>query len=294
MATSVTPFLDTMRTVSAIKKTETVLPIVQKTVYVTPLVVGDDLALRTTLISPTGYDRELIKLLVSHLEIKDHDGPIDINGLCANISNIDKLSIIWALLKSTYEVFAENEEVQCSCEHEMQIDIDVSELIHEDTYTLWDKVDDNDNLIPFNQYIYPIPIINGDITYTFNTKLPTIQDNNDLLTLVPTDQIQYNLEHIKSLFDQTLNMGLLIKSVKIESKNNEFESIETSNINEILLALKQYIPNNIAHQFFNRYEDHFNKYAPKYYKSFTCSKCGKINNHFVNLETSLFRKSLLD
>jgi len=292
--TSITPFLDVVQSISSIKKTETILPIVQQTVYVTPLVVGDDLALRTTLISPTGYDRELIKLLVKHLEIKDHNGPIDINSLCSNISNIDKLSIIWALLKSTYEIFAEGEEVQCSCEHEMKIDIEVSELIHEDTYTLWDKKDKEDNIIPFNQYIYPIQITNDTVIYTFYTKLPTIQDNNNLLALVPTDQIQYNLENIKSLFDQTLNMGLLIKSVKIESVSNVFEPTETSNINEILLSLKQYIPNNVAQQFFKQYEEHFNKYAPKYYKEFKCDKCGKINKHFVNLETSLFRKSLLD
>lgn len=294
MANSITPFLDTMRTISSIKKTETILPIVQKTVYITPLVVGDDLALRTTLVSPTGYDRELMKLLVHHLEIKDHKGPIDIDNLCMNISNIDKLSMIWALLKSTYENFAENEEVECSCGKKMKINIDVEELIHEDTYTLWDKVDENNNIIPFTQYTHPIQITKDDVIYIFQSKLPSIQDNNNLLALVPTDQIQYNLENIKSLFDQTLNVGLVTNSIRIESKNNSFEPIGTDNINEILLSLKQFIPNGVAKEFFKQYEDHFNKYAPKYYKEFKCIKCGKMNKYFVNLENSLFRKSLLD
>ena len=294
MAKSVTPFLDAMRTAVSIKKTETILPIVRKTVYITPLVVGDDLSLRTALISPVGYDRELIKLLVNHLEIKDQPSPININELSSNISNIDKLSMIWALLKSTYENFAENEEVTCECGHKMTINIDVSELLHEDTYTIWDKVDKEDNIIPFNQYVYPIQIVKDDIIYTFQTKLPSMMDNNNLLNLVPIDQIQYNLENIKSLFDQTLNLGLLTKSIKIESKTKSFEPVTTDNLNEILLSLKQFIPKSIGSEFLKKYEEHFDKYVPKFYKTFKCLKCEKENKHFVDLENSLFRKSLLD
>jgi len=292
--TSITPFLDTIQSVASIKKTETILPIVRKTVYITPLVVGDDLSLRTALVSPVAYDRELIKLLINHLEIKDNQSPIDINQFMANISNIDKLSMVWALLKSTYETFAEDEEVTCECGYKMKINIDVSDLIHEDTYTLWDKKDDNDEMIPFFKYTYPIILDQGDIKYTFQSRLPSMKDNNDLLNLVPIDQIQYNLENINSLFDQTLSLALLIKSIKIESASGKFNPVETNNLNEIILTLKRYIPKKMGTDFLKKYEDHYNKYIPKFYKVFTCTKCGKENNYFVDLETSLFRKSLLD
>ena len=62
-------FLNTVKLVSDIKKQEAIMPIARRSAMVTPLKVGDDLSLRTSLISPVQYDRMMIELIHSHTEI---------------------------------------------------------------------------------------------------------------------------------------------------------------------------------------------------------------------------------
>lgn len=54
--------------INKIKRKELVLPIAKREVVVSPLSVGDDLILKTALISPVKLDKELIKLLWQHTE----------------------------------------------------------------------------------------------------------------------------------------------------------------------------------------------------------------------------------
>ena len=51
-----------------IKRKEIVLPIAKKEVVVTPLSVGDDIALKTAIISPVRLDAEIMKLLWTHTD----------------------------------------------------------------------------------------------------------------------------------------------------------------------------------------------------------------------------------
>jgi len=290
-------FLNILHQTASIKKTETILPITGKTVYMTPLVIGDDLALRTSLISPVGYDRELLKLIAKHMEFQGEDRQISVDDLAIYTSNVDKLSLIWAMMKATYESYSEKEEIQClKCKHKMNVDIEMDELIHEDTYTLWDKVDDDGNPILFTIYSFPITIDSNDndTVYEFETKLPSIKDNNDLLSIISTDEIQYNLETLKSIFTQTQNIALLTNKLTVSSKTDQFESVSTTTKYEIMSALENFIPKFVAKQFFDEYGLNFDKYVPKFYKSHPCEKCGTPIKHDIDLEISLFRKSLLD
>jgi len=79
------------------------------------MVTGDDVSLRTSLVSPISYDRELCKLIIKHLTIvdKEQDKKLNYNELVASISNIDKLSAIWALYKATYDNLADQREMTC-------------------------------------------------------------------------------------------------------------------------------------------------------------------------------------
>ena len=87
-------FLKTMEHISGIKKQEVPLPITRKSAVVSPLLVGDDLTLRSSLTAPVNYDREMSKLLHSHTEIiVDVDKPFvheNFEKFCATTSNIDK------------------------------------------------------------------------------------------------------------------------------------------------------------------------------------------------------------
>ena len=61
-------FLNVLSKISAIKKTEVILPVALKNAIVTPLTVGDDLTLKSSVLSPSSLDMDLIKLIYDHSE----------------------------------------------------------------------------------------------------------------------------------------------------------------------------------------------------------------------------------
>lgn len=243
----------------------------------------------------------MIKLLYSHTEYLDE---VDENGEQKSFkpgfdefkkynSSIDKLSLLWGLYKSTYETVDKEKEIECEqCSNKYKIDISSDELIHEDTYTIWEQENDNGEIIPFWNYRYNIPIEYGDVVYEFSTKLPSMEDNNILLSMLSNDSIQQNLETTGNIFTKPQQMGLLIDTIKISSKSGSFEEVQTSNIHEILLALQKHIPSTVSDSFFKQYGDHFNKYVPSFYKLSTCPSCNYNNRTEVDLEVEFFRRSL--
>lgn len=293
--TIISPFLDLAAKISSVKLTETFLPIARKVSYVSPLVLGDDLELKSGITSPVGYDRSLATLLNRHSVFHEDEKNVsyDYIKFTKELSNIDKLSLIWAEYKSTYETLVENREIQCEhCNSKFKVRIDMGDLIHEDTYTIWDEVDAEGKDIPFTQYRFPIMIENGNIIYSFNTKLPSIYDNNTILTLIPQDQLQHNLATTGSVFTTAHNVLLLTDALHISSRDNSFEPVVSSNLNELNVALNSYVPYNVSEEFFNTYNNKFNKYIPKFYKEVACPSCKGTFKYNVNLENELFRRVL--
>ena len=297
MGKGISEFLNVASDIVSIKKIETILPIARKTINVTPMVTGDDINLRTSLISPVSYDRELCKILLNHIEfVEEEDNKtVSYTDFVHNISNIDKLSAIWALYKSTYDNLSDNKELTCTneqCKHKFKVCITMDELIHEDTYTIWDKVDDENNFIPFTQYKFPITIDYEDNVYEFNSKLPSIGDNNAMLSTISIDNLQYNLDNTGSVFSKPQHMALLVEAIRLSSKTNKFKTVETTNLNEILMAFQNYLPFKISDQFFKGYGEEFDKYVPKFYYNAECPVCKTKFKHDVDLELNLFRIAL--
>lgn len=297
MVAGFSPFLDAMAKISAVKLTECVFPIARLTGNFSPMVTGDDVSLRTSLVSPISYDRELCKLIIKHLTVvgKEQDKKLNYDELVSSISNIDKLSAIWALYKATYDNLAEQREINCvnkDCKQKFKTDISMDELIHEDTYTFWDIKDAEGTLVPFNNYRIMISITHGDNVYNFKAKLPSIKDNNTLLGIVSIDALQYNLENTGSIFSKPQRMGLLVDALQITSKTNLFEPIETINFDELLLTFNNYLPFQVSDNFFKEYNTTFEKYSPNYYTEITCPFCGNVDKITIDLETEFFRKCL--
>jgi hypothetical protein len=291
------PFIDSISKITNINITETIFPISKMTCKFSPMVTGDDVALRTSLVSPVSYDRELCKLIIKHLTIvgQDEDYKINFNDLVSSISNIDKLSAIWALYKATYEDLAEGREVKCDnpqCTKTFKVDIKMDDLIHDDTYTIWDMKNNEGEDIPFTVYRTVISIEHQDLVFDFNSRIPSIKDNNDLLSVISIDTLQYNLENIKSIFSRPQHMTLLTDAVRVSSKSNAFTPIETNNFNEILLTFNNYLPFQVSEKFFTKYNDEFGKYSPNYYKNIVCEHCGQKIKYEIDLETEFFRKCL--
>jgi hypothetical protein len=296
------PFLDIISHVSEIKITETYLHVANQTAYVTPLLTGDDVSLRSSLTSPAGYDRQIIKLLHTHTKFAE-DGGTSVptyDQFISHLSNMDKLSLIWALYKATYEYLSKDKEFKCineECDTTFKHSIMMDEIIHDDTFNIWDEYitdeQNNQKLIPFYQFVYPIVVEYDDFVFEFVSILPSIKQNNILLSTLSTTILQQNLEKIGSVLSKAQNMALLLNSIKLSSKSKRFGTVETSNLQEILITCHSKIPHYVSEQFFDKYNEKFNKYIPKFYKIINCPTCNKEIRYDVDLELEFFRRCLL-
>ncbi|MFA7202790.1 MAG: hypothetical protein WC188_03665 [Candidatus Caldatribacteriota bacterium] len=288
-------FLKAAEIVSNIKKQEVPLPISQKMGLITPLRVGDDLSLKSSLVSPVNYDREITKLLYNHTEVILSEGqePIKENfeKFCATISNIDKVCLIWGLYKTTYETLG-NRQFECSkenCKQKFKQEILLENLINEDTFTFWNEE------VPFYEFIYPIEIeYENKFIYCFESKIPSIRDNNVLMSNLSIDTLQNNLNKTGGIFTKQEQMALLCKSISIREKGSLItaDTPKTENLQEMLMTFSNYIPHVVSEEFFIKYRDKFDKYYPKFYTNIKCPNCGDIIKFQIDLEVEFFRRSV--
>lgn len=288
----ITNFMDAIHEVASIKKVQTILPISRKTCNISALLVGDDIELRSSLLSPSGYDTQMTDLLYKHSSFAGEDGqPISVNKdqFIAGISNIDKQSLYWGLYKSSYDILDSGRTIICDnedCNNEMKkIEITLDDVIHDDTYTVWDKE------VPFHKYTHEIGINYGDHKFIFHSRLPSIGDNNRVLALLGNQQVQENLRRLRTAFSLSERMILNLRKIQIEFPDGRI--LETSDLIEMLMAIKQGIPHMVSDEFFIEYDKHFDKYQPNFYKTVECTKCMKKIKHSIDLETEFFRRSIL-
>ncbi len=286
-------FLEAISQIKDIKKMESTLPIARKVVNVVPLTVGDDLGLRTSITSPSGYDREIIKLLHKKVEFVQGETTYteDYDKFCNEISNIDKITMLWALYKVTYETLGERKITCPKCKDNndnpfvFRKEINILDLLHEDSLTLWEEE------LPFYEYIFPIKINYEDkIDFEFDTVIPSMSRYNQVLGMVSTGQLQQNLEKIGQVFTKPMQMSLLTKKIKLIINGEE---IESSGLQEILIAFENHVPEIVSEKFYEEYNNKFNKYIPKFYDKVTCPNCGHQFNYDVDIELSFFRRTIL-
>ncbi|MFW6219363.1 MAG: DUF2225 domain-containing protein [bacterium] len=290
-------FLDYALSIQQIKKVEMVMPIIKKMGVLTPLVVGDDLSLKTTISTPQYYDREICNLIYKHLiEINDNEGvsnPKSYNDFITNLSNVDKICLLFGLYKITYENFGKRkircDNVKQKCSETFIIDLHADDLFHEDSLCTWEEAQD------FTEFIYEISIEQDDYKYIFGTRLPSIKDHNNILSFIDSEKIQYHIENLGNLFSLPEQMTLLTKYIKIgETKSDVSTYNYTENIQEILITFTSAIPKRIQKEFFDKYNKKFGKYNPNFYKIAVCPKCGKEQQRTVNVELEFFRRSVSD
>lgn len=298
-----------------IKRKEIVLPIAKKEVVVTPLSVGDDIALKTAIISPVRLDAEIMKLLWTHTDFwkseeEVNNEKIKVNTLAAkedllktggvyykpkeqdfykSISYFDKLVLIWAIYLITYgtlgkrEIECDNEECKCK----FTTDIDLEDTLHNDSLTLFDQD------VPFNEYTVPITIdYSGGYILEFETRIPSMADYNRLMRLVPVSDLQNNLEKIGNQFSMEQLITLYTSKMSLYKKESPDVREETTNMQEILACLRDNVNLNAAEAFIREYVQIFSKYSVKFYKECECPNCHKTLNVGVDVELELFRKQL--
>lgn len=286
-------FLETLSRVSSVKKTMTALPIIQQQVQVSPLVVGDDLALRTSLTSPVFYDREIVKLLYARTEFVDAEKQMSYEDFISTISNVDKLSLIWALFKATYETLGERQFIcpKENCVHNknpFRHEVLLQDIIQEDTYRMWEEEE------PFHTYTVQIDVPHKDVIYSFMARLPSIAHNNQVLATVSTETLQNNLEKTGSIYSRAQSMALLVDAMQVSGKSEDtnINPVQTNNLQELMIAFNSYVPFTVSEEFLDKYNEKFEKYVPNFYKTVECPSCGEEVRNDFDLEVEFFRRGL--
>lgn len=286
-------FLKLSEMISNIKKQEVPLPIAKKSAVVGPLRVGDDLSLRSSLVSPVNYDRDLTRLLYNHTEIIEAEGKPFVKEnfeyFCATTSNIDKICLMWGLYKTTYETLGKR-LIKCdkeNCKTEFKEEILLDSLIQEDTFLPWEEDQ------PFHEFTFPIKVPYEGFIYLFNSRLPSIRDNNRLLSNISIEALQNTFQTIGALFSRAEQIALLVKSISIKPPKQD-NAIETENLQEMLIALNNHVPHIVSEEFFKQYRNKFDKYYPKFYTMITCPECSQQIKFEVDLEIEFFRRSIFN
>ncbi len=301
--------LNVLSQISAIKKTELILPIARTEAIVTPLTVGDDLTLKSSVLSPANLDMDLIQLIYDHTEfvkpqIEDTsekegtkkkknsiDGPKfykpKFQKFLSEISHIDKLMLMWGIYKSTYDTLGERTITCENCKEEFKEDIDLDSLIQEDSITVLE-----DEKHPFSKYIELVTIPIDEWILEFECSLPTMKRYNNILSMIPISQVQENLEKIRSAFDTTHLMALFTQKFAVYPNKNPEQRVETVNLQEIMAALNKYVKITVADEFMKQYDKLFGNYMVKFYKPITCPSCKDVHDYNVDIEFEFFRRSL--
>jgi hypothetical protein len=291
---NISPFLDTVKNLYNLKKTETYLHINNTSGWCVPLSISADLMLRTGLVSPVEFERELSNVLFEHTYFRTAEGreyqPTGENFF-KQISIYDRTAVLWGVEKATYGDIIKDREIYCpnnSCRKEQKVTITLDELIQEDTYYLWDKKDDSDKIIPFFKYRKDFIVEDGDIEYVFRARIPSIYDNNEVMKRLDNKTISDRLRRNESHYTDIDRTILVTSGLGLKSKGNRFNPIFTENVDEIRISLDKYFPAHIIRDFLNSYDKDFKKYEPKYYSKRVCPFCGKKFKFHVDLEVELF------
>lgn len=287
-------FLDYALSIQKIKKLEMPMPITKKLGMITPLLVGDDLSLKTTMSTPQTYDREICSLIFKHL-LEWNDGneitkPKSYDEFVMNLSNIDKICLLFGIYQITYDSLGKR-KFKCqekNCKEELIMDIPLKELVHDDSLTFWEEE------LPFNEFVYEFSIPYEDHVYIFGTQIPSIYTHNQVLSFLSTDDIASRIENLGSLFSLPEQMTLLTKYIKIGHKDDDINNYrQTNNIQEILITFATTISKKMQPEFFKNYNLKFGKYDPQFYINIVCPKCQKVQKRTVNIEIEFFRRSIL-
>lgn len=262
------------------------LPIARKNSVVTPFLLGDHHVLKTAVLSPQNYDREMVKCLYKHTQIIEDGQEIKVKyeDLISQMSNIDKVCLLWACYKSTYENLGIREVACEKCKEKAKYKITLDELIQPDSLTVWDE-----SLPPFYEYVYPITISYDEYEFVFEASIPTIQKYNLILGMISIEKIKNNLES-GSVLSGSEELAILIKRIVI--KKSGAEITKSDNTQEILTVLDCAIPTSVAEDFQEQYKKAFDKYSPKFYTHLSCNACKHSTKYTVDIETEFFRRIL--
>ena len=283
-------FLDFAESVINYKKTEGGLPICKMSCQVVPFLTGDDLALRTSVTQPDGYDKDLNQLLCEKTkffnpETKEYQR-ITLDQFKKNLSIYDRKSLLYMAQSITYETLGKR-NITCpksSAEgnpHTFEREVFYNECQQEDTFKVWDKEK------PFTEYTYPIECKFGEFNFVFNTKLPSLERSADILSYVDIAAMQRNFRTEGTPLSRANRIALYSDSIELY-KDYETENKQVAHsMQEIMAFTERSLPLTIAQKVLTEYDKHFGIYEPKFYVKMKCPICGHEFDYILDTEWEL-------
>ncbi len=104
--------------------------------------------------------------------------------------------------------------------------------------------------------------------------------------------IEYNMKNLNTVFNKSQNVALIASSIEIRQTDNPEQSVKSSTMQEMLMAVEDYIPNCVTDDFVKQYNAFFDKYLPKLYTTFVCPYCNTSFKYSVDIELEFLRRSL--
>ena len=266
------------------KRHEFIMPLINQRIVATQLLVGDDIQLRTSLVSPDLYEREITKLVYNHIEFIDEQiKKPDFETFLRTITHIDRQSAVWAIVNASYDTLGSQTLVCPNCKYKFEDNITYDELIQPGTLTAWQET------TPVSQFtIDHIETVDTEQIDSIKFKLyiPVIQKRIDLMNFIGIDKINHNFEQTKSLFSDSENMTLITALIELKFKTGQTQSI--TSMQEIHMVYKSYIPQGISKNVLTTFDDKLGKYANRFYKPYKCSKCSYDFDYSVDPEKTLY------
>ena len=278
----INPGLSKLSSLSKVRQREVVLPTAKITVVTRPLLVGDDIAIRSSIVSPDTYDSNICQLLYNHTEFPNNSKP-DYQTFVDSITIADKQMLIWGILASTYREIKDEKVVCNKCKEENIVTIPYDDLIHDDSITIWTEP------APPKEYIRTCTINIGtedidrlevDLGY-----LP-ISYRLAILSMISIEKIRENFNTLGTILSLPEQLASITKEIRIISPDNEISRI--NNIQELHIAYKNFLTYDIMELIQKEYS-YFDKYNPRFYTHIQCPKCGNMILYEADMEVSLFR-----
>jgi hypothetical protein len=250
--------LDSFRALISVNQKEVFCPITKLRAVVSPLYVGDDLDLRTMVVSPDIYDEILSQLVYKHTDFtinNEHEAiPQSYDDFINMISSIDRQVLIWGVINSTYNTIGEQNIIctESECSYQWKDVIKIDDTMREDSLKVWDKEQSFDEY--FHTVDFDIDDNNVDISkLSFKTGLPSILKVINVIKSLTPSEIKEQMNTFGTLMTRKHQLiSMVVEASIYDSKGNLKASI--NKVDDIFQLFNEIIPTRKSIQMFEMWK----------------------------------------
>lgn len=284
--------LESFRSLISVNQKEVFCPITKLRAVVSPLLVGDDLDLRTMIVSPDIYDEVLTQLIYKRttfvINNEQENIPQSYDEFITMIPSIDRQVLTWGIINSTYNTIGE-QTIICNnndCRHQWKDIIKIDDTMRTDSIKIWDKDQ------PFNEYFHIIDFNfdneSVDISkLSFKTGLPSILKLINVIKSLTPNEIKEQIDKFGTLLTRKHELISMVVEASIYDRKGNLKAA-ISDVDNLFQLFTEVITSKIGRKLEVEFKDHFSPYSVKFGKHYKCPKCETEFNFPVDPETELF------